>query len=64
MFKVEQIEMIESPKFSKHFFVIKRYSPKESVLTQGYFNGVEWCFENVELTDSVSTIKVVIPREF
>lgn len=33
VFKVEQIEMIQSPKFSKHFFVVKRYSPKESVLT-------------------------------
>jgi len=26
MFTVDQIEMINSPKFSKHFFIIKRYS--------------------------------------
>ena len=64
-FKVNQIEIIESPKFSKHFFVVKNYSQKESVITQGYFNGVDWCFENVELGGNpVSRIKVVIPKEF
>jgi hypothetical protein len=26
MFAVDHIEMINSPKFSKHFFIIKRYS--------------------------------------
>jgi hypothetical protein len=64
MFVVEQIETINSPKFSKHFFIIKRYSKKESVLTQGYFNGVDWCFENIDFANGVSTLKVVIPKEF
>lgn len=25
---------------------------------------MDWCFENVELQDAVSTIKVLIPKEF
>jgi hypothetical protein len=64
MFTVDQIEMINSQKFSKHFFIIKRYSQKETVLTQGFFNGVEWCFENIDFAEGVCTLKVVIPKEF
>jgi hypothetical protein len=64
-FTVEQIEVVQEPSYSKHFLVLKRFSKNYTAVSQGYFNGIDWCFENLPIDKSVSTMRIMRrPKSF